>query len=215
MAHPAQFHPNILAAIKPHLAELDGLIFDPFAGTGIRLGQMCDELGKPFKGIDIENWPDHDPRITIGDASNIESYPGVPFTVVTSPTYPNGISDHFKPSDKSKRFTYRTALGQPLQENNTGRYSVRGGKKQMEKYWLICYDAIYNWVKKDANVFVNVKNFYHQGEIVDLVHMWKNTLSAHGYLIDEVLEVECPGIRFGANSKARVDHESIIIGHLN
>lgn len=211
MTHPAQFHPNILEAIRPYIAGTQKLVFDPFAGLGVRLGELCDELGKEFKGIDIEDWPGKDGRVAVGDATDPLSYPEESFIVVSSPTYPNGISDHFKPSDKSKRFTYRTALGQPLQENNTGRYSARAGQKSWNKYWQLSALASYQWYQRKADALINVKNFYHQKEVIDLVKHWEGLLSAHGYKINEIIKMECPGIRFGSNSNARVDSESVII----
>ena len=46
--------PGILDAIAPVIADLGLPVHDPFAGTGERLGRLCDRLGLPFTGREIE-----------------------------------------------------------------------------------------------------------------------------------------------------------------
>lgn len=211
MTHPAQFHPNIIDALRVELRDDDRLVFDPFAGVGTRLGAMCNDLDLEFAGIDIEDWPDHDLRVDQGDATDLNQYPARPFVVVTSPSYPNGISDHFEPKDTSRRFTYRIALGQPLHNNNTGRYSIRGGKKSWRRYWDLATDAVECWSSYSVDAYVNVKSFVHNKEVVDLPRLWRVLMESRGYEVVAELEVDCPGLRMGANHDARVDYETILV----
>lgn len=212
MSHPAQFSKPIIDALRIELEGANKTVFDPFAGLGVRLGELCDELGVPFLGIDIEDWPGRDKRVWLGDATNLISYPYDDFIIVSSPTYPNGISDHFKSNDKSKRFTYRSALGKDLQENNTGRYSIRGGQKKWDKYWELVSKCVDCWSAKKADAYINIKGFIHKGELVDLPKLWKDLLSQRGYDIVKEIEIPCPGIRMGANREARLDNEVILVG---
>lgn len=190
------------------------IVFDPFAGTGTGLGKVCDALGFTFDGIDIERWNNADSRVREGDATLPADYPTQQFMIATSPTYSNGLNDHFCAKDPSRRFTYRVALGKDLHENNTGRYSIRGGRKAWATYWRLHADAVRIWADRDAPVIVNVKAFVHRGEIVDLPEMWEVLLIANGYTVTSRQAVPAPGIRFGANSDARVDHEMVLTATL-
>lgn len=211
MTHPARFTPAILDAISPMLEMLHpSLVFDPFGGTGERLGELCDSQGVKFKGVDIEDWPDKDQRIAIGDATDPNSYPDEKFTIVTSPAYPNGISDHFKPNDTSRRYTYRTALGQALNANNTGRYSIRGGKKAWAKHWELHDAALDIWVQRDVPIVVNVKPFIHKGEVIELDKLWEQRLRDRGLTVQST-PVTCPGIRHGTNRDLRLDNEFVLL----
>src|SRR5687768_13659268 len=124
--HPAQYSPEVIEAITPILAEWNAPVLDPFAGTGVRLGWLCDQLGLPYMGIEIEPEFIVDPRVVNGDAT--DGFTASEWTViVTSPVYPNGIADHFKASDTKGRHTYRAALAdiagedRELHPNNMGR----------------------------------------------------------------------------------------------
>jgi hypothetical protein len=206
--HPAVFTNSIIDALRElipqHIPE--GLyICDPFAGDGQKLGALCDELGRWFRGIDIEEWPDS--RATWGDSTEPYWYPDQPHAIVTSPTYNNGVNDHFKPSDASRRLTYRSRLGRELHVNNTGRYSGRGSKKAEQEYWRITEDVVKHW---PDIALVNVKDSIRGDSIYPLVNLWRVLLLKHGYKIQRV-DVPCPGWRFGANSELRVDTEAILI----
>ena len=64
MAHPCQFSPEVLDVLAGLISPGEH-VYDPFAGPGVRLGALCDELGATFSGGDIEEWedPPHDPRV--------------------------------------------------------------------------------------------------------------------------------------------------------
>ncbi len=214
--HPAQYTPSIIGVFERIFGIfVPKMVFDPFAGTGLRLGALCDKWEVPFAGCDIEDWAGKNERITVADATQPYSYPAGEFTVITSPTYGNGINDHFKPTDSSKRFTYRVALGHELHKRNSGRYGIRGGKKAWSNYWRINHEAIRCWRNHRVNVIVNVKAFIHGGKTIDLPELWVDELDEQGYNIQDVIEVPTPGIRFGSNHDARIDHEVIILATSN
>lgn len=218
--HPACFSPEIIAALTPILSELDLPVHDPLAGTGERLGRLCDELGLDFTGTEIEEEFIVDERVSVGDSTQRDSYPravaGMPdvdprnpgFVVVTSPTYGNGMNDSFEAKDDSKRHTYRAALGRPLHANNTGGYGIRRGESAMNTYWDLHRQAVRWWPDRAV---VNVSDFIHSGAPFPLVDGWKRLLGEHGYAITDEIKVATKRQGFGANREARVETESILI----
>ena len=129
--------------------------------------------------------------------------------VITSPTYGNGINDHFQPKDESKRYTYRIALGQPLDENNSGRYGIRGGRTAWNKYWLINERAVAKWHLAEGAI-VNVKDFFSAGQEVSLGVEWSTLLHDIGFRTT-MLKVPTPGMRNGDNRELRADGEWLIV----
>ncbi len=209
--HPAMFSEEIIDALREILPTVMGdlwCVHDPFAGPGNRLAALCEELGYWFTGCEIEEWPNTDWRVTRGDSTEAWTYPQKNFVIVTSPTYNNGVNDHFDPKDDSRRLTYRSRLGRPLHENNTGRYSGRASKGGEEAYWRLNEQCVALW---PATVVVNVKDSIRSGSIYRLVDQWQAMLEDYGYTVER-FDVECPGWRFGSNNEARVDTEAILIG---
>lgn len=207
--HPAQYSKEIIEALEPLLKDSPA-VFDPFAGTGERLGQLCDKLQINFSGIDIEDW-EGDSRILLGDATQASSYPDCEHHLVTSPTYANGMNDHFEPKDDSTRRTYRVGLGRALHDNNTGRYGIRSGSRSFDRYKELNEQAVGLWMAE--KVFLNVSDFIHKNEVYPLVDWWKELMESRYKLVEEVL-VHTPRYRFGDNHGARVDSESITVWEL-
>jgi hypothetical protein len=212
--HPAKFSDEILAVIAPLLRAQPLAVHDPFAGTGERLGKLCDQLGLPFTGTEIEPEFARDARVRGGDSTDPATYPrGYRYCVVTSPPYPNGMSDHFKASNLN-RHTYRQALAQilghdrPLHPNNMGRYGIRYGEQQLRRHYEIARRCVQHW---PDHVIVNVSDFIVAGEVHPVVDRWHELLEDRGYRIVETIPVETPRQRHGANGQARVDHEAVLV----
>lgn len=211
--HPAPYTDSLIDAFRtllPERVERSLVVHDPFGGEGVRLGRLCDDLGYTFSATDLEPWLDADPRVMQGDSTDPTTYPDVPFVVVTSPTYNNGVNDHFAPKDDSRRLTYRVRLGRPLQPNNTGRWSGRGSRKGEVEYWRITRECVKHWPDL---CFVNVKDSTRsswEGGIYPLVALWRDLLVEYGYEVEQV-DVACPGWRFGTNGQDRSDTEAILI----
>jgi len=90
MTHPARWSPEILRAIVPALVDLKLPVHDPFAGTGERLGVVCNQLRLPFTGTEIEPEFIVDPRVEVGDSTSPDTYPATSFVVCTSPCLVHG-----------------------------------------------------------------------------------------------------------------------------
>lgn len=209
-AHPAPFTDTIIRELFDLICRYvpDGYgIHDPFGGEGTRLGALCDRLGYRFTATDLEVWKDHDPRVVQGDSTDPASYPDYAHAIVTSPTYCNGINDHFDPKDTSTRLTYRIRAGHELHPNNTGRYSGRGSRRDEAEYWRLTREVVKHW---PDIALVNVKDSVRAGEVYPLVRLWSELLGEQGYAVESV-SVACPGWRVGRNGQARVDDEAILL----
>lgn len=210
--HPSRWSPEVLAVIAPILRRWGWPVHDPFAGTGERLGELCDLLGLTFTGTEIEEPFIIDSRVKVGNSRYEESYPESRFCTCTSPVYPNGMTDHFHAQDGSRRRTYRQALAsitgedQPLHLDNMGRHGPRQGKLGAERHWAIAWDATAWW---PSRVVVNIKDCILDKAVYPAVEMWLDILTKRGYQCI-CHEVGTPGMRFGANGDSRVDHEVVI-----
>lgn len=210
--NPAPFSDNIIDALRdliPEHVPAGFTVFDPFAGHGTKLGALCDELGYTFAGRDLEKWTPRDKRVKTGDATRVKTYPahGL-WVVVTSPSYNNGVNDHFKPSDTSRRLTYRSRLGHELHPHNTGRYSGRASARGEEEYWRLHDECVQHW---PDIVIVNVKDSYRAGKLYPLGAKWIGLLKRYGYAV-HAEKVDVRGWRYGTNHEARREFEWILVG---
>jgi hypothetical protein len=214
--HPCRWTPAVLARLEPWIVKLDLPVHDPFAGTGERLGQLCDRLGITFTGTELEAEFIVDPRVRHGDSTHSDTYPARPHVVVTSPVYPNGMTDHFHAQDGSRRHTYRQALAKtrgydkPLHTNNMGRYGNRHRRSPAseDQHFAIAEQCVEHWPEW---VLVNVKDVVTPSYTVSVVARWQTLLEAHGYEVRELVQVSTPGQRHGANRDHRADGEAVIV----
>lgn len=217
MTHPAQYSPEVLAAIRD-LLDTDVLVHDPFAGAGERLGALCDELGIEFSGTEIEAAFIVDPRVAHGNSTDDLTYPIEPYTIVTSPVYPNGMADDFDARDGSKRRTYRSALAKltgkdvSMHPDNQGRWGYRGTPLYAPAravYWSIADRVISCWQDADAAI-VNVSDFIAKDRQEPVVAGWTRLLTAAGWDVSEV-PVSTKRWKHGANRDRRVETEVLLL----
>jgi hypothetical protein len=204
-AHPARFTPVLLDWIAPRLAEamleLDlDVVFDPFAGTGERLGALCDRLELTYDGVDIELWPTADPRVRPGDATLCDSYPDRPFVVCTSPVYLQGVSSDYKdgPTPNTKpngRAAYGISLGRALHPDNLARTVVRSRADRGASDYYPAHSRAVRWWGQLA--FVNVTS--------SMTHDWVRLLERHYEDVTVVAEIETPRVTGGLTNAADRD----------
>jgi len=212
--HPSQWSPEVLVAMTPVLRQLHMAIHDPFAGTGVRLGALCDKLRLTFTGTELEQEFIVEPRVRQGDSTWPDSYPTQPHVIVTSPVYPNGMADHFRASEPEGRHTYRQAIhrltgeDRPLHESNMGRYSIRRGEKAFQTYAVLATAAAGWWFP--SVVVLNVSDFYVGDERFPLVRYWRELLKALGYKFAADIEVKTRRQGHGVNRDRRVECEVIL-----
>ena len=213
MKHPAKYS-DILIPIFAEILPSEGRVLDPFAGTG-KLAKIKD-FG--FSGIIVCNeiepeWVDSSEHNVdewhIGDASDMKWAPDASFDAIcTSPTYGNRMADHFDSTDGSKRITYRHFIGRPLSDMNTGR--MQWGEKYRDKH-VECYLEFLRILKNGGIMVVNLSNHIRSGVEVDVCGWHRCVLTEMGMsLIDEV-SVITPRMGFGANGKARVLSEVVMV----
>lgn len=242
--HPARYSPEVLDAFRFIIPRLTR-VHDPFAGTGERLGRVADDRPWYFTGTELVAEFIVDPRVSQGDATDPESYPWEiacgacgetdihpsvrcsshslrPYTIVTSPVYPNGMADHFisTAADASDRMTYRHALaettGDPtatLTSTNMGRWGYRSSDRLDANarlmYWHLAERSVRHWSSAER-ALVNVSDFLAGDRQVPVVEQWAQLLHRHGWSVDARIEVPTRRNRKGANGSRRVDVEVII-----
>lgn len=210
--HPAKFTDALLPVfariLREHAARS---VLDPMAGVG-KIGLLRDY---GFTGRIVANeiepeWAAQAPahvEMHVGDAANMTwARDGEFDAIVTSPTYGNRMADHHNARDGSRRYTYRHALGRPLHKVNTGQ--MQWGEAYREAHRRIWAECIR--VLRSGGVFVvNVKNHIRRGEIVRVSEWHADELQRQGLCLVGRVRVECPGMRYGANARLRVDHEDV------
>jgi hypothetical protein len=197
--HPAEFSPEVIDSLRLRL-KAGERVHDPFAGRGVRLGALCDELGCEFSGTDIEVWEDSDPRVLQGNSGHAFSYPPRPFIIVTSPVYLNRISTDYVdgPKDTTKpngRRAYGVSLGRPLDRDNLARLARRP-----EAFYAAHAEVVRHW---DHRVLLNVD--------LPMSQSWRNILNMSGYRMDAVTPVPTKRYRGPANSDKRPENEVLIV----
>jgi hypothetical protein len=221
MTHPARFTPAIVETLEPLIRQFNLPVHDPFAGTGERLGALCDKVGVPFTGTEIEPEFIVDPRVQAGDSTDWVTYPYhegliIDYLVVTSPVYPNGMTDHFHAKDSSRRHTYRQRLAEilghdrPLHPNNMGRYGnqFRRGLTNEATHFKIARHCIQHWPNQ---AIVNVKDVIAKDYTVLVIDRWRNLMYDAGYGAVCELNVNVPSQRHGANAELRAETERVIV----
>ena len=202
MTHPCQYSPEVIEILRG-LIHRGEWVHDPFAGTGLRLGALCTEVGAIFTAGDIEDWPDHHPHVNLADALEGHTYPRHPFTVVTSPVYQNKrLGDYVNgplPTTKVKgRRDYGISLGRALAPNNLARHT--GRESRAIEYWRLHGLAVKHWGER---AIVNVDSPIATG--------WVDLLLDAGYSISNVIPAYTQRYRGLANSEKRAECEVVIV----
>lgn len=217
--HPAPYSDEVLAVFA-NLIPAGTHVHDPFAGGGDRLGKLADAQGWTFSGTELEKPFIVDERVMVGNACDPLSYPppSIPFVVVTSPVYPNGIADDFNAQDGSERRTYRAALAKlrgvdaEMHPDNQGRWGYRGTplySNARHMYWHIARRAIKAMGEAQA-IYINVSDFMVGSTVEPVVHGWAARLESQGWRVQQAYPVLTRRYRNGTNRDARVANEVIL-----
>lgn len=205
MRHPAKFTTVIvekMAAILTQTLPPDARILDPFAGTG-----KIHTIGLDTYGVEIEpEWATLHKRTLVGNALKLPFRAASFEAVATSPTYANRMADHHNAKDSSRRNTYRHSLERPLHPENSGGMNWGAGYRGMH---CLAWAEVTRVAKNDAIFLLNVKNHIRKGIEVDVAGFHQREIEALGWELQEVYIIQTPGLRDGANSSIRLDHELI------
>lgn len=205
--HPAKYNGKLLATFA-HLLSGNERILDPFAGTGkiFELLNYHPELS--IEGIEIEpEWSRIDSRVTAGNALYLPWNDNEFDMIITSPTYGNRMADHHRAKDNSIRNTYTHCLGRKLHPDNSGAMQWGDAYRAFHrKAWLEARRVL----KSGGTFVLNCKNFYRNGELVEVTEWHIETLESLGFYMLKCIRVDLPGNGFGQNGKLRVGHESVV-----
>ncbi len=226
--HGAQYSTEIIAALAALDPPLEGRIHDPFAGTGQRLGQLCDRLGLTFTGTEIEQSFIVDSR-----ASRTETPPTRP--PIHRDVNRTRLSRHrptataatttSPPLTHIERNTYRAWVAvnegtdRELHINNQGRYGFRGrgpDSGARRAYWRVAAEVVACWTGARRAV-VNVKDYTTPPATAPSASNPSSTTgptssNSSATRSPNGSRVPTPGLRYGANHDARIDHEVILDG---
>jgi tRNA G10 N-methylase Trm11 len=208
MKHPAKFSNSILDLFANLLHGVDGLLLDPFAGTG-RIHELA-RTGLVTVGVELEHeWAGMHTRTICGDALRLP-FPDKTFNVIaTSPTYGNRLADHHEAKDGSTRHSYTHDLGRTLHKRNSG---VLAFGDRYQKFHTLAWAESVRVLKDNGLMIVNVSDFVRGGQVVPVVEWHRQHLAAALHLYEvEHFKVATRRLRYGANNKVRVEGESILV----
>jgi len=204
--HPACYSRAVLAVIERHL-PLEGLVLDPFAGTG-RVHQLATGT-RPTVGVELEpEWAAWHPDTLLGDATRLPFADRCFDAIATSPAYGNRMADHHEAKDDSRRHTYRHTLGRPLHRNNAG--ALQWGDRYRVVHWFAWLEAV-RVLRPGGRLVVNVSDHFRKGQLQPVARWHLEILEALGLFCLAVEEVPTPRLRHGANGGLRADHEIVAV----
>jgi len=203
--HPAKFTSSILDLICEILETKtvsEARVLDPFAGTG-----KIHLVPRDSYGVELEpEWALLNTRTLVGNALKLPFRDESFEVIATSPTYANRMSDHHNAKDNSRRNTYRHSLDRPLHPENSGAMNWGAGYRGFHR---LAWEEVTRVAKENAMFLLNIKNHIRKGIEVDVATFHQQTIEEIGWDLEEVYVVETPGLRDGANSDLRVDHECV------
>ncbi len=217
VTHPAKFTGeqlfhirNHLPTLPTHVSRLKTTVFDPFAGVGTVSALHEDDRNIVVTGMEIEpEWADQSPIVETGDSLTYMMLTRKRYdAVVTSPAYGNRMADSYDGRDGSKRNTYRTHLGRPLDEQNGARFQF---SQEYKDFHMDAIEGMVRVTRKGGRVIVVVKNFIRDGEVVNVVDWWREALSYMGLTEIAWIPIEAGGLGYGANRDERVEYEYVLV----
>lgn len=210
--HPAKFSAEVLAVLQRLVSDeatrlaRPPVILDPFAGVG----RIHDLVGCITIGVELEpEWAACRHGTYVGDATNLVDHEDGQYdAVMTSPCYGNRLADHHNAKDGSRRMSYRTSLGRPPTE---GSAAVMHWGDAYRELHLRAIAEFVRVVRPGGLVVVNMSNHVRKREVQRVVEWWTVALLTRGLLLERVIPVATPRMRFGQNHAARTSHELVIV----
>lgn len=211
MTHPCQYSRELYPVLRAELADARRVL-DPFAGVGNFLDVVPD--GADAVGVEIEpEWAAARPEVICGDSHHLVDMfgPSSFDAVVSSPVYPNGCADNFRPGTPGRRYTYRAALGgRPLSDGSMAGCGRGLNRRHNDGHRAIAAQVAVV-LRPGGRLVWNVKDVHVAGEVVPVVGWWVDVWQELGLVEVRRHVVPCPGIRHGANRDARADTETVLV----
>lgn len=212
--HPAKYSDSIIETLdKVMLSEAERndarlRVLDPMAGVG-RIHELDRSCVYATIGVEIEpEWATQHPGTIIADASTLP-FQGESFdATITSPAYGNRMADHHNAKDDSRRMTYKHVLGRDLSPNSGA--GLQWGHPYRELHTKILSEMV-RVTKPDGLVVVNISNHVRKGVVQHVVEWYAETMCRMALLMERVIPVPTPRMRFGENGTLRVPYEHVIV----
>lgn len=220
--HPSTFSKNLVGPIAAMLGKFDGegMLLDPCAGLGWKLGEIADLCGLSPWGWEIE-FAYHDwsaPWVHWGDSTAMPFKEGVQAAAAcTSFVYPNGMADSFHSNEDSVRHTYvhylRRHIGQgfELDPNNMAGTNPRRSPRALARFYEIqqqILGEVFRVLVPGAPFVVNTKDPDRVPTYTQETH---RQLLAAGFHIEAFQQVDARGLNHGANRELKADHENLTL----
>jgi SAM-dependent methyltransferase len=214
--HPAKFSDVMIPIFAQKLQGYDRIL-DPMAGTG-KIARIRDRgwEGEIYCNDLEPEWVD--PKISedglpvfwsFMDAAKMTQFNDDFFDAIcTSPTYGNRLADHWNRKEFSVRHSYTFDLGHDLHPENTGK--MHWGESYMIKHIAIWRECL-RVLRTTGRLIINISNHIRRGKEIDCVSFHKTVLTQAKCKIVEEIPVKTARLGYGANNKARVDYEWILI----
>ena len=210
VSHPAAFSDSILEVIDEVLPD-EGLVLDPFAGTG-RIHEVATDTRQTV-GVEIEpEWAGLHEATQQGDALNLFDtttiQPESVEAIATSPTYGNRLADSHNASDADTRRSYTHDIGHTLDSDNSG--SLQWGQDYRD-FHERAYRQSITALKPGGLFVVNISDHIRDGELQGVPLWHTGILMQLGLLWESCRTVKTPRLKQGSNSGLRADQEYVLV----
>lgn len=224
--HPAVFSDNLIEPIAEMIGvdptQRLGVLFDPCAGLGWKLGQIADLCAMKPWGVDIEAalyGLAAAPWVIYGDSTDLRHQvdSGSIDAACTSFVYPNGMADDFHAKDDSTRHTYvhrlRAALKDPtieLRANNMAGMNPRRSAKAMDRFYgtqQMIIGEVFRVLKPGAPFVVNAKDTKYSAYVARTTEQ----LLIAGFHIEEKRKLAAHGLNHGVGHEGKAEFEELIL----
>lgn len=210
--HPARYSRALVPVLADLLEGVPGPVLDPFAGTGERLEELAERLGLVpmvgIVGIELEEeWARVTPHLVrVGNALDLPFEDDTFGAVVTSPTYGNRLADHHRAADASLRRSYTHDLGRPLHRDNSG--VLHWGPLYRDFHRRAWAEAA-RVLRPGGRFLLNISDHVRNGRRQPVSAWHVAELGRLGFELVDLVTVETPRLRNGANAEARVRGEFV------
>lgn len=211
--HPAVYSKSVLDKLhlivntEVNLKKKNLKILDPFVGVG-KFHELGNKRVQTW-GIELEpEWACQHKQNIIGDATFLPFGDCTFDAVITSCSYGNRMADAYDGRDGSKRRTYRICLGRLLSANSGS--AMQWGENYRDLHTKAIVEA-FRVTVPGGLICINMKNHVRKGKQQRVIEWWISTMLSKGGQDMKVWNVKTPGYRYGANSKARMNKEAIIM----